>query len=516
MLKFCQGIPLAIIALGGLLVTKKTPEEWETLLGFMSSHENGKNNQQQSYEKVMEICYYALPYYLKNCLLHLGGFPKDFEVPNKKLCNMWVAEGIAVLANGEVSRGESLDDFAENCLSELMQRGLVQVWKRKTSNGSVKSCKLHALMRELCLRVFKDENFLSILDFDSKELVLNGKTRRLAIYLGQEGKDQIVLPQKNPVLRSLLLFPSQKERPEVNHASVKVLCRESQLIRVLDLEGVVVSSKTLPKEIGDFIFLRYLSLRDMLLTKIPPTIGCLRWLETLDLRAKVRLEIPNVLWCLERLRNLYLPCYFTIKDSEKLRLDNLKNLLTLKNVNHFLLEDVLSMKKLRKASVRYMLENEHIEFIQKSPKVVFSLTIFRAIIGKEHVNALISFANLIKLELKGEVSVPIHDLKFPPNLKKLVLDFCGIMQDPMPVLEKLPNLTSLCLDHQAYVGQKMICSASGFPQLTYLRLHGLKSLHELNVEHGAMPNLKYLEVRICERLTKIPEDLPEQVQITHI
>ncbi|KAL2928323.1 hypothetical protein RDABS01_019532, partial [Bienertia sinuspersici] len=491
MLKFCQGIPLAIIALGGLLVTKKTPVEWEILLDLMSSHHNAKNQQQQSYEKVIELCYYALPYYLKNCFLQLGRFPEDFEIPTRKLCNMLVAEGIVVLANSEVSKEESLEGFAENCLNELLQRGMVLVSKRKSSKGSVKFYRLHDLMRNLCLKISKEENFQSIMDLDSNEVV-NGKIRRLAIYLGEEAKE-IVLPPKNPILRSLLLLPSQKERPEVNHVSVKSLCRDSQLLRVLDLEGVVVSSKTLPREIGDFIYLRYLSVRDMLLTKLPPTIGCLKRLETLDLRAKVRLEIPNVLWCLEKLRNLYLPYYFTIKDSEILRLDNLKNLLTLKNVNHFLIQDVLAMKKLKKASVRYMLENEHIEFIQKSPKVEFGLTIFRAIIGKDQVNVLISFDNLIKLELKGEVSVPINTFEFPPNLKKLVLDFCGITQDPMPVLEKLPRLTSLCLDHQAYVGEKMICTALGFPRLTYLRFHGLKSLQEWITEKGAMINLKYLE-----------------------
>ncbi|XP_056682417.1 putative disease resistance protein At1g50180 isoform X2 [Spinacia oleracea] len=122
MLKVCQGIPLAIIALGGLLVTKKTPEEWEVVVGLMNSLQNGKHYQQQSYEQVVELCYYALPYYLKNCFLHLGSFPEDTEIPTKKLCNMWVAEGIAVSANGEVCRGESLEDFAEDCLTELVQR----------------------------------------------------------------------------------------------------------------------------------------------------------------------------------------------------------------------------------------------------------------------------------------------------------------------------------------------------------------------------------------------------------
>ncbi|KAK9667173.1 hypothetical protein RND81_14G238200 [Saponaria officinalis] len=510
MLNFCQGIPAAVIALGGLLAARKTPEDWQILLDHIVSHQNTKKRD-QSYEKVLELCYYSLPYYLKNCFLFLGSFPEHYDIHVKKLRHMWVAQGIIVLGNGGVSRDGSLEDFAEFCLSELLQRGMVQVTKRG-STDKIRSCRLHKIMRAICLEISKEENFLSIGCKETSSASV--KTRRLAVYLTEE--DEVnPFSQKNAFLRSLQLFPSQNETSEMNYLSFKSLCKDSPLLRVLDLDGVAVSSKTLPREIGDLIYLRYLNLKGMPLTKVPQTIGNLSWLETLDLRAKVRLEIPNVLWKLKRLRHLYLPCYFTVKDSQKLRLDNLEYLLTLKNANHFKASDVLAMKNLRRASVRYISENEHLEFIQKSPNVVFSLTIFQAVIGELQVNVLQNFQNLIKLELKGGLSGSMNNLIFPPNMKKLLLDFCGLLQDPMSVLEKLPNLSCLCFDHQAYMGKSLLCSASGFPQLTYLRLNGLKNLEEFQVEKGGMPHLRLLEVKSCERLTKMPDGLPRQVLVTN-
>ncbi|XP_074288146.1 putative disease resistance protein At1g50180 [Silene latifolia] len=487
MLKSCQGIPLAVIALGGLLAATKTPEKWKILLDHITV-----NNGDQSYEKVLELCYYNLPYYLKNCFLFLGNFPQHYEIHVKRLCHMWVAQGITVLENGDV------ENFAEYCLNELLQRGMVQVAKRG-STDKIRSCRLHKIMRDLCFQVSKEEN-------------LGGKTRQFALYLGED--EESSFPMKNPFLRCLQLFPSTEKSSEMNYMSLKSFCKDSPLIRVLDLEGVSVSTKTLPREIGDLLYLRYLNLKGMPLTKLPPTIGSLRWVETLDLRAKVRLEIPNVLWRLTKLRHLYLPCYFTVKDSEKLRLDSLTNLLTLKNANHFLTEDVLGMKFLKRASIRYISENEHVEFMQKSPEVTFSLTIFQAVISEQQVNVLQHFQNLIKLELKGGLSAPMNKLIFPSNMQKLLLDFCGLIQDPMPILEKLPNLACLCFDHQAYMGQNMICSSSGFPRLSYLRFNGLKNLEEFKVEKGAMPHLRQLEVKNCERLTKIPDGIPQQVLVT--
>ena len=78
-------------------------------------------------------------------------------------------------------------------------------------------------------------------------------------------------------------------------------------------------------------------------------------------------------------------------------------------------------------------------------------------------------------------------------------------QDPMPILEKLPQLTILELMHCNV--NKLVCTAGGFPQLQFLNIY-MCDAEELQVEEGGMPLLKGLEVsgtvRIPERLRSIP------------
>ena len=57
-------------------------------------------------------------------------------------------------------------------------------------------------------------------------------------------------------------------------------------------------------------------------------------------------------------------------------------------MNHYEVEDLLEMKNLKKASVKSILEDEHLKSVKQSHKVVFTMTIFRASISKYQVNEL--------------------------------------------------------------------------------------------------------------------------------
>ncbi|CAL5362292.1 unnamed protein product [Camellia sinensis] len=84
---------------------------------------------------------------------------------------------------------------------------------------------------------------------------------------------------------------------------------------------------------------------------------------------------------------------------------------------------------------------------------------------------------------------------------------CELEEDPMPTLERLPNLQYLYLGNCAFVGDKMVCSANGLPQLKTLHLFNLEHLKEWVVEKGAMPNLSALEIVFCRGLEMVPEGL---------
>ena len=83
---------------------------------------------------------------------------------------------------------------------------------------------------------------------------------------------------------------------------------------------------------------------------------------------------------------------------------------------------------------------------------------------------------------------------FPPHLVKLTLWKFSFEEDPMPQLEKLPNLKVLRLwnsSMEAAEGKQMICSRGGFGRLERFEFY-VSHLEEWKIEKGAMPMLNQL------------------------
>ncbi|KZV13965.1 hypothetical protein F511_44708, partial [Dorcoceras hygrometricum] len=96
-----------------------------------------------------------LPRQLKSCFLYMGLFPEDYEIPVKKLIKLWVADGF--LEPSDESR--SLEELAEECLEDLVERSLVLV-AGKRSNGRMRSCKIHDVLRDLSITKGLEQRFL--------------------------------------------------------------------------------------------------------------------------------------------------------------------------------------------------------------------------------------------------------------------------------------------------------------------------------------------------------------------
>ncbi|KAL6334461.1 hypothetical protein AAG906_015654 [Vitis piasezkii] len=144
MVGICGGLPLAIITLRELLPKKRRLKEWEMMCRNINLYlRSGKGHGEENglISEVLALSYYDLPYQLKPCFLYLGLFQKDTEVSTKKLIQMWVAEGIVTSMNEEKA-----EDIAERYLGELIDR--------------FKTCRLHDLMRYLCLLKAKEQSFL--------------------------------------------------------------------------------------------------------------------------------------------------------------------------------------------------------------------------------------------------------------------------------------------------------------------------------------------------------------------
>ncbi|KAG6656900.1 putative disease resistance protein At1g50180 [Carya illinoinensis] len=517
----CGGLPLGIIVLGGLLATKETLNEWEIVHKNIKSYLGRGSGQRQktTIHDVLALSYNDLPSQLKLCFLYLSHFPEDFDIPTKKLVRLWVAEAF-VSPEFEGEGDEMLEDIAELYLIDLINRCIVEVGVIGAS-GRIKSCRLHDLMRDLCLSKAKQENFLHIVSGHETDPISShsvrrvsstGRIRRLAIFSGS------FLPEnykKNPI-RSVLYFNK-------NNQQIESMFEYFKLLRVLDVEGIQLLDVVLPEEIGRLVHLRYLSLKKTGMRKLPSSIGNLVCLETLNLETiddlgwESTVELPDAIWKMEQLRHLYLPKWCDNSTDDKLQLTNLRNLQTLVNLpaNKCDLRDLLSLTNLRK-----LVLNDSRHFHEFGPIINHPNKKLRNLQSLSMKAGLLSFPHKVidiqqvvqgcprlwKLHLEGRIEKLPDCHEFPQNLAKLTLWGSSLVEDVMPTLGKLPNLRVLS-GWEVFVGKQMVCLENGFPKLESLLLRGLLNLEEWTVEPGAMPSLRYLKISNCIKLKMVPDGL---------
>nr|XP_016481349.1 PREDICTED: putative disease resistance protein At1g50180 [Nicotiana tabacum] len=158
-LEKCDGLPLAITVIGGLLAGKKKQRsEWERVKRNLSSHLAG--SQTYGVSAILALSYHDLPPDLKSCFLYLGLLRKDRDISVQQLKHLWIAHGLIHQNLGEQQR---LEDIAEDYLDELIGRNMVQVILVR-ADDRVRSCRLHDLLRDFCIMKAKEEIFLINLD----------------------------------------------------------------------------------------------------------------------------------------------------------------------------------------------------------------------------------------------------------------------------------------------------------------------------------------------------------------
>ncbi|KAK9987900.1 hypothetical protein SO802_028139 [Lithocarpus litseifolius] len=483
MIEYCGGLPLAITVLGGLLATKQTLNEWEDVLKHIKSCIFKEDDLRV--KKVLSLSFNDLPCYLKPCFLYFSHFPEDFEIPTKELIQMWMGEGFIQQSWHEEDNEHTMEYEGEQYLRELMQRCMVQVGEI-SKLGRIETCRIHDLMREFCISKAKQENFLQITQKNIHSMEGSqghiGKIRRLAITL--ESTDNYLKTKFNEYsyLRSLLYFVPPKE----------FYFKKFKFLRVLNLKNY--KGKNLLKDIGHCIHLRFLSLENSYINKVPSSLRNLRCLQTLDLRLEwdQKVRIPNVFKEMEQLRHLYLPYKYRV--SEKLELGNLCYLQTLLNV----VPETIKMSTSFRFNYLRILGFKNQDYRPllsvKTGEVPYIIQILSSC---PHIYELYVHYRIKKLP-------EIH--QFSPNLAELDLSHTYLEEEPMPTLEKLPNLKILRLLHSSFSGKDMVCSKGGFPLLQYLIIDSL-DIEEWRVEEGAMPSLCHLIIKYCISLNGIPDGL---------
>ncbi|VAI63588.1 unnamed protein product [Triticum turgidum subsp. durum] len=287
-LKKCNGLPLAIVTIGGFLADQptKTAVEWRKLNEHISV-ELEMNPKLEAIKTVLMKSYDGLPYYLKPCFLYMSIFPEDRNVSQRRLAYRWIAEGYA--------RDKATTD---RYFMELIERSMILPTQQSVcSIQGFDSCQLHDLIRDISIAESLEENLLFRLE-EGCSLNTHGAVRHLAISSNWEGDEhELESTVELSRIRSLTVFG--KCRPFY-------ISDKMRFLRVLDLEGTDGLTNHHLEHIGEFLHLRYLSLRGCdHIYYLPDSVGNLRQLETLDIKGTGIGMLPRTTIKLSKLCYLY-------------------------------------------------------------------------------------------------------------------------------------------------------------------------------------------------------------------
>ncbi|KAL0298593.1 UNVERIFIED_CONTAM: putative disease resistance RPP13-like protein 3 [Sesamum radiatum] len=191
----CDGLPLAITVVGGLLVKRRQAmSEWEKVLKGLDSH-SGRSE----ILPTLELSHQELPPQLKSCFLCLGFFKEDSIIRVSKLVNLWIAQGLIMQEGIEGEEKITMEEIARSYLDELINRNMVQVKELSTSDR-VKTCYVHDILHELSIKKAKEEISFEILREGNSQS--SDKARHRAVYCSAE---QSISGNSNTRLRSLFI-----------------------------------------------------------------------------------------------------------------------------------------------------------------------------------------------------------------------------------------------------------------------------------------------------------------------
>lgn len=459
MVQKCDGLPLAIVLLAGLL-SKKRPNEWHEVCA--SVWRFLKDNSIHI-STVFDLSFNELHYELKLCFLYLSVFPEDYEIDVEKLIHLLVAEGF-IQEDGEMM----MEDVARHYIEELIDISLVEAVRRE--RGKVVFCRIHDLLRDVAIKKAKEINFVSLV---CNEHHSSSTTCRREVVHHLMDNNYLCDRRVNKRMRSFLFFGEQKV---MLGSYVKTTNLKLKLLRVLNLRGLLFDCEgyipfmSLPDVICELIHLRYLGVADTGLRHLPSLISNLQFLQTLDASGN-RFEGMTDLRKLTSLRHLM------GRFIGELLIGDAVNLQTLRSISSY------SWSKLQCKSLKNLQDLE----IYDSGYV--ALTRVRL-----NLSSFSKLTNLRALTLRVPTfRISSEAVVFLPSLESLTFFGTNLEEDPMPALRKLPRLEDLVLEECDCSEVKMSISAQGFARLRKLVLFRVR-LDALWIEEEAMPSLMHLNL----------------------
>ncbi|CAN6701463.1 unnamed protein product [Malus baccata var. baccata] len=506
-LRKCEGLPLAIVAVSGVLATKDKSriDEWD-MVGHSLGAEMEGNGKLKDLKKVLSLSFNDLPFYLKSCFLYLSIFPEDHQIERMRLVRLWMAEGFI-----EAKQGKTLEDVAEDYLNELLNRSMIQA-AETTTEGRVKSFRVHYLFREIISSKIRDQNFVTVAK--EQNIPWPNKVRRLSMHTSLQYLQKNMSASQ---LRSLFMF-GVTENPLLQ----TIFPGGFRLLNVLDLQSSPLN--VFPVDVVNLFFLKYLSLKGTRVKTIPRFIGKLQNLETLDLKHSLVTELPVEILKLQHLRHLlvyryeFIPNGFLHSKYGFKVLSNIGALTCLQKLCFIkanqdggaILRELGKLIQLRRLGIVHMRKQDgkalcsSIEKLTKLHALSITSVEEDEIIDLQHISSPPLL--LQRLYLRGRLDTLPHWISSLHSLVKLHLKWSRLKDNPLVFLQYLPILLHLELS-QVFEGDTLCFEAGGFKKLKHLGIDEFDELRCIEVQVGAMLSVEKLSITHCKSLEKVPSGI---------
>ncbi|XP_019263703.1 PREDICTED: putative late blight resistance protein homolog R1A-10 isoform X1 [Nicotiana attenuata] len=227
--KQCKGLPLSVVVIAGLLSKiNRTYDDWKQVADNVNSHLGSTSEQCLA---ILALSYNYLPCSLKACFLYMGAYLEDAEIPTDQLIRIWVAEGFL-----KTISHKKPEEVAEECLDDLVSRSLIMVSTRGRVSGKIRTCRIHDLLRLLCLKEGKAEKLFHVIN-NCDKVVSEGVEIEHRLFLHVDARRRLNLRLEKGNLDSVrtilciyLLYTFR-----LNSTWYKIVDPRFKLLRVLDI-----------------------------------------------------------------------------------------------------------------------------------------------------------------------------------------------------------------------------------------------------------------------------------------
>ncbi|GLJ52385.1 hypothetical protein SUGI_1114340 [Cryptomeria japonica] len=526
--KKCGELPLAIKITAASLASTTLLSDWQSKLNKLEKVGNSNDRVMD----ILKLSYDSLPAHLKACFAYLSFFPEDKVIECEYLIYLWKGEGF-------IPARENPWD----CLDQLANLCLLDVWEHWEDEELTKYCKIHDLLLDLAKLISSENKCAFGLEdaFSKLHSVNTGGVWWCRLFLAKKDIDEHAISERRPVFPTLVRTLSLSCNAQIGrripamfffcNAQIggkipAMLFSGMRVLRVLDLSHTNIF--TLPASVTEMKLLKVLNLRDTKIRKVPKCVRSLKSLSYLDvsgcsqfrhrqapkwiseLRCLQHLEgpftrLPKGMSKLESLRTLRTWTLhlskITCMKCGVLRLEDVGKMREIEEIE-FYVEDVTQLKKMEEGILAPLGKMRRLKVYNK----------IRGMRGKsgldppqfpERMNAM---RDLEHLEL-DHFAVPPW-ICCLANLRYLYLYYCDCSN--YPELQTMQNLVVLRLwgDNRCRELPRAFGKSGGFPQLRFLEISEFPELEEFpEMEDGAMACLEELELCSCGKLNKVGEGL---------